>query len=111
MGKATGAMRANWLPPASLLEAGPLGVLDGGVRPEIRGEEGDRSFEVCGVEEEGPALVAGGDVCALGPGLGIGERERQVAVAEELAGGALFQVEAIEREEEPGGELRDAVLA
>ena len=81
-----------------------------GARPEIRREERDRAFEVSGVQEQRPALVAGRDVLAGGGRLGCGERQRQVAVAEQLAARALFQVQPVRRPEHPRAELRDRVL-
>ena len=79
--------------------------------PEVGGEERHRAFEIPRVQEERPGLVPGRDVLAGGGGLGRGERKRQVAIAEQLAAGALLEIQAIGRPQQPGAELRDAVFA
>ena len=88
-----------------------LGLLDRRLRPEVRQEERDRPLEVAGVQEQRPALVAGRHVLAGGRLLGGGERQRQVAVAEQLAARALLQVQPVGRPEHPRAELGDGVVA
>ena len=81
------------------------------MRPVIGRKEGHRALEIAGVHKQRPRLVAGGHIAACGGGLGAGERQRQVAIAKELALAALLEVQAIERPHQPGAELRHAVLA
>jgi hypothetical protein len=88
----------------------PLGMLDECLRPEKRREEGHGAFEVAGAQNERPALVARRHVFACGDALLICERQRQIAVAEKLAAGALLEVQAIERHQQPRAELRHAIL-
>lgn len=80
-------------------------------RPEEGGEESDGAFEVAGVEEEGPALIAGGNVAAAGFGFGLSEGEREVAIAEPFSLSSLFEVESVRGPEYPGAKLSDCVLA
>ena len=89
--------------------AGDGRITERRARPEVRREETDRPLEVRRVQEERPAVGARGDVLAFGLRLGLGERHRQVTVTEELAVDALLEVEAVEREQQPRRELRDAV--
>ena len=84
-------------------------ITEGRARPEVRREETDRPLEVRGVQEERPAVVARRDVFACSLRLRLGERHRQVTIAEELAIDALLQVESIEREEQPRCQLSHAV--
>ncbi len=82
--------------------AGEAGLVESGFDPEVRGKEREGAFEVLGIKEERPALVAGGDGFAGGGGFGFREREGEVAIAEEFAAGALLEVEAIGGPEDPG---------
>ena len=90
-------------------QTGDSRIADGRTRPEVRREETDRPLEVRRVQEERPAVVAGGDVLAFGLRLGLRERHREVTITEELAVDALLEVEAVRREEQPRRQLRDAV--
>ena len=81
------------------------------MRPEVRREEAHRPLEVARVEEQRPAVVAGGDVLATRRRLRRNQRQRQVAVAEEIAARSLGDVQPVDREQQPRRELRDAVQA
>ena len=87
------------------------GLVDGRVRPEVGGEEGHRALEVPRVQEQRPRLVSGRDVLAVGRRFGRRQRQRQIAVAEEFAAGALLEIQAVGRPEQPGAQLGHAVLA
>jgi len=89
--------------------AGLAGVERRCLCPEVRREEGDRAFEVGRVQKERPALVAGRHLLSERLHLWVSEGQRQVAVAEELAAGALLEVQPIRRPDHPRAELRDAI--
>src|SRR6185437_11525010 len=80
------------------------------MRPEIRREECYRPLEVGRVQEQRPAVVAGGNVLSISRRFGFCKWQRQVAVAEQFTGGALLEIKPIRREQQPRAELSDAVL-
>jgi hypothetical protein len=61
--------------------------------------------------EQRPTLIARRHIFAGGRLLRVDQRQRQVAVAEQLAVGALLQVQAVRRPQHPRRQLRDRVLA
>ena len=82
------------------------------MRPEVRREETHRPLEITRVEEQRPAVVASGNVRLAARGrLGRNQRQRQVAVAEQIAARSLRDVQPVDREQQPRRELRDAVQA
>lgn len=70
--------------------ASPLGFLCCLTGPEVWGEECDRSFEVAGVDEQRPRLIAGGDVFASRRGFGRSKRQWQIAITKKLPTIRLF---------------------
>jgi len=56
-------------------------------------------------------VIAGGNVLAGGGGLGVDQRQRQVAIAPKLTAGALFQIQPVGGPQHPGTQLCHAILA
>jgi len=91
------------------LEAGPLGVLGGGLHlaedGDLQGAEGAASVTVAGLGQVGQGLVGGGDVefavAALGVGEGPAQQQQNVFLAERLEpeNGAAAQERRVQGEE------------
>ena len=89
--------------------AGKLRLVERGPRPIGGEEEGDRPFEVGGVDKQCPRLVAGRNRLSGGGGLWVGEGEREIAVAKQFAAGPLGEVEAVGGPDDSRAQLRHTI--
>ena len=85
-------------------------IFNRGLAPEVGRKKGNRALEICGIQEQSPALISGWDILAHRRSLWLRQGQWQIATAKPLPAGALFQIESVRWPKYPRTELRHTIL-